>query len=105
MQLGKRRAVLVLLFQRAGSRPERGCIMLALEFSRRARVRQTPISTQRRYVSDDGRYALVEVRGVLGRYWLAIRRLYSGEYVISQHRKRSGAEGACAEDRQRSLAE
>jgi hypothetical protein len=63
-------------------------------FTRRARVTKTPISTQRRYDSTDGPWAVIEVRGIYGRYYLAVRKVPGGEYVVSQHRKRKPAEEA-----------
>lgn len=66
--------------------------MMAIEFAKRAKVRKTEISTQRRYDAKDGPWAVIEVRGVYGRYWLAVRRVPGGEYVVSRHRKRKPAE-------------
>ena len=82
---------------------------LQIEFSRRASVNQTDITKRRSYTSTDGRYRVVEVRwlsgAAYGRYWLAIRRGYLGECVISRHKKRHAAEAACMADRKGSIRE
>lgn len=69
--------------------------MPALEFAKRARIRQTETSRQRAYTSLDGRYRVIEVKSVTGCYWLAVRRLEAGEYPISRHKTRLAAERAC----------
>jgi len=70
-----------------------------LTFARRAKLKQTPTARLRSYVSEDGRYRVVEIRSTDKRYRLACRRLTSGEYPISQHRTRNAAEQACENHR------
>lgn len=61
---------------------------------RRARIRRTELSTQRRYETTDRAFALVELAPADGspKRWLVIRKLTEGEYIISKHRKRGPAE-------------
>jgi hypothetical protein len=70
--------------------------MSTIEWSGRARISRTPISRQRRIESKSHPWALIEVRGEYGHYWLAVRRLPGGgEFVKSRHPTRRTAEAAC----------
>ena len=66
-----------------------------IAFTKRPKIKQTPTGRQRSFVSEDGRYRIVEIYSLAGHWWLAVRRLACGEYPISRHRKRRPAERAC----------
>jgi hypothetical protein len=66
-----------------------------ITFSKKAKVKQTDVSTLRRFESPDG-YAVIERKsGLPGPRWLAVVQTGNGEYVLSRHPTRESAERAC----------
>lgn len=65
-----------------------------IQFTRKAKTRQSELSRQRIYRSRCAAWKLIEVRSLvgLGRYWLAVRVVEAGEYVAARHRTRAAAE-------------
>lgn len=66
-----------------------------IPFAKRPSIKRTLTGRYRSFVSLDGRYRIVEIFSTAGHWWIAVRRLATGEYVISHHRKRRPAEQAC----------
>lgn len=73
--------------------------MAQVEFMKRPKITRTATSTQRRFESKEHPWAIIEVEGVCGHYWLAIRKMPGGEYPCGKFKHRTEAERACCSGR------
>lgn len=74
-------------------------MLTTIDFTRRAKVRETAAGTNRTYRSRCGEFAVIECRPLgYPRQWLAVQCLSNGnQSIISRHKTRAGAEAACQE--------
>lgn len=70
-----------------------------IEFTKRTTIRRTEVANLRRWQSCCGRFAVIEIKSLLGltRRYLAIERRTAGEAIIGRHRTKNGAERRCRE--------
>jgi len=75
--------------------------MSSLTFPSRVRARSITDGKARVYKSTDGRYKVIEIDGLAGRYWLAVRCGFCDYPIKTDCKSRAAAVQACELHRSR----